>query len=245
MVDAASISAIFIREETKWKSLLCIMECKRPWRYKLFKVGGFIIILLLTCPIPFLCWNPICDKIWDRDSLFLLSPWSWSHLEDETRGCTSTSHWLTASPLSFSFVFCLWASRESSGSCLCLESKPSAIKRNKGNTTFILQPNNSLELPPLSVFCGTSTYIHTYTHASTYIHVVHFLSPFVILNNVIICNVALSPTYLLAIMSLLSIYSSKCLFYADIQALNLSPVCQMAILPAPKTSLLSLRNQNS
>lgn len=100
---------------------------------------------LLICLIPFLCWNPICDKICDKVNLFLLSPWSWSHSEDEMRGCTSTSHWLTVRLHSFSSDFFLWSSwkLKFSWSCLFFESKASVVKRNGGITTLTLKKNNN------------------------------------------------------------------------------------------------------
>lgn len=136
-----------------WISPLRTLKCKMNTT-DCSMTFTIIIIWLLISLIPILCWNPIWDKIWDRDNFFLLSPWSWSHLEDEMRGCTSMSHWLTVRLFSFSFDFFLWSLRkfEFLWSFLCFESKASVVERNQWITTFTLKKkkiylNSFLSLP--------------------------------------------------------------------------------------------------
>lgn len=92
--------------------------------------------------IPSLCWNPIWDKIWEKDNLFLFSPWRWSHLVEEMRGCTSMSQWMLLFLHPFSSVLFLWATIDSrcSGGFLCFPSKCTSVKRKDYN----------LKLKPLS-----------------------------------------------------------------------------------------------
>lgn len=177
-----------------WISPLRTLKCKMNTT-DCSMTFTIIIIWLLISLIPILCWNPIWDKIWDRDNFFLLSPWSWSHLEDEMRGCTSMSHWLTVRLFSFSFDFFLWSLRkfEFLWSFLCFESKASVVERNQWITTFTLKKKKR--------FTWILSFLYQYTTVLC-IHIACFLLSFILLSNILsieICSSALSSTYLLAV----------------------------------------------